>query len=461
MPVNPEPLMPHNLDAERATLSCILVDPSVLFRVRPILQPAHFFDDRHRLIYEAMCACDPAPADLLIVQDALDRTGRLAKAGGEAYLAALLGVMPVPVYAEHYAKLVADSATRRDLIGIAGQIAAQAYVEPADEALAGAHKLLLDVSASGHGGGLVPVSQIASELYDRVEAWANNPLEYGQTRGLATGIPSLDHLVGGLYPGWLVMVAARPGVGKSALCFEVARRVGRRGESVAVFSLEMPKLDVLARWASAESQVETRKLRRGVCPAKYLGTSNADFYITDDELGRYTVALSSLAAMDNVFIDDTASLSCAEIRARAMRLAQKRGGLDLVVVDHTTIIKSDAVGNESTAKIEGRKSDMLRALAKELACPVMLVQQLNRGAEGRTVKEPSLADLRDSGEHEQNAHVVLGLYRESYYKPNFLNDTDLEILALKNREGPSGMKVKVRYERNLSRFTEYEKGNSR
>jgi replicative DNA helicase len=321
----------------------------------------------------------------------------------------------------------------------------------------------MDIPTRANGGGLVGMNEAVGTLYDQVEAWAREPLDFGEVRGLATEIPSLDQLLGGLQPGWLVLICARPMIGKSALAFEIARRNAEKARRVAIFSLEMPRNDILLRWASCLSGVETRKVRRGPCPGKYRGTPSASAYLTEREFSAYIEAMGKISAYPSMWIDDTGALSALDIRARAIRLAHQAGGLDLVIVDHSGLMIGDGQNGEGVSKVEGRKSNAMRALAKEIGCPVILIQQLNRGVEARSDKRPDLASLRDSGEHEQNAHVVIGLYRESAYKqmlPGTTDDLSLEALTLKHREGPSGKRVTLRYERNLHRFGEFVKGAS-
>lgn len=448
---------PADTDAERAILGAVMIDGPAIEMVAGIIRPEAFYSEAHARIFQAMLNLNASgqPVDFVTLTQELDKTGHLDGVGGPAYITGLITATPTSVHAEYYAGIVAELSRRRRLIEIAGQMAVKAYRGDSSDVLQYAHRALTDIDAAGIGG-LVHVKTVAGELYDKVEKWSQNPLELGQVRGLATGIPHLDYSVGGLEPGWLVLVAGRPGMGKSALAFDIARRVASRNEYVAIFSLEMPKADVLARWASAISGVGTRNIRRGVCPAKYRGGPYAEQYVTDEQLSRYMDALSAVSEMQHVWIDDSRALSASDIRARSMRQARRFGGLDLIVVDHTGRMKATGASGENTAKVEGRKSRELSDLAGELQCPVVLVQQLNREVGSRQNKQPTLTDLRDSGEHEENAHVILGLHRDSYYMPT-LTSLDLDVLLLKHREGPAGSAVKLRYERHISRFSEYER----
>lgn len=452
-------LPPHSEEAEEAVLGAMLIDPDARHRVQPIVQPGDFHLAKHRAVYQAILDLDGTPPDVLAVHDQLERSGQLKLVGGLANLTRLINLTPTSLHAEHYAAIVADYAVRRKLIEVGTKIVQRAWTTNGDgDPLAFAHKAIMDVSTRTSGG-LVPVPQAVGELFDQVEHWTRNPLEFGQVRGLSTGIDDVDYLLEGMEPGDLLLMAGRPSMGKSALAFEIARRVGEAGHNVIIFSLEMTKAKILARWSSAISQVNSRKIKRGTCPTKYLGTDKACAYVSPDELSAYVSAMNDIHAMRSVAIDDTPALTCAEIRSRALAKAQRVGGVDLVVVDHSGLIRSDGGRNENTAKAEGRKSQVLKELAKELECPVILVQQLSRATEHRQNKRPSLGDLRDSGEHEQNADVVLGLYRDSYYKQGIMagtqKDLELEVLVLKHRDGATGVKRTLRYERYLSRFTEF------
>jgi len=449
-----EKLPPHSQENEAAVLGAILIDQEAIYRVQSIVQPEDFHLPQHRAIYQAILDLDGTPADFLAVMDQLDRNGQLDAVGGAAYLTKLMTHTPTSLHAEHYAGIVADYSIRRRLIEAGTQIVQHAWNTngDGDDPLAYAHKAIMEIR-SRTAGGLVPVPVAVGELFDQVEYWQRHPLQFGQVRGLSTGLQDLDDLLDGMEPGNLILMAGRPSMGKSALAFEVARRVGIAGHQVVIFALEMTRDQVLARWASAMSQVDSRKVKRG--------SGDGPGYATPDEMARYTKAMAELSTMQNAAIDDTPGLSCSEIRSRAMARAQRVVGLDLIIVDHSGLIKPEGNRNESAVKTEGRKSQVMKELSKELACPVILVQQLNRAVEARTERRPTLGDLRDSGEHEQNADVVLGLYRDSYYNRSVMagtqRDLELEVLVLKHRDGATSIKRTLRYERHLSRFTEFAK----
>jgi len=456
-------LPPHNPAHERAVLGSILIDPLAIHRVSNILTgPGDFHDQRWQWIYKAMLDLNSGGAAIneLTVFDVLERRKQAIKVSD---VTGLVADTPTSLHAEDSARIVADYAARRRLIEAAAEMTRAAYDTKSADPIPFAHKRLMELD-NGNGGGLVSVAAASSAFYDQVEAWAKEPLDFGQVRGLATHMNSLDHLLGGLDAGVLVMMAGRPSMGKSALALEIGRRVGMVGrKTVAIFELEMTRQSIMMRWASAISGVESRTVQRGVCPAKYEGQPAAAYYVNADEMGRYVDAMGQLSRHQNIFIDDTPALTASQIRARAIQKAHQHGGLDLVLVDHTTIM-GDESRYSNTAKSEGAKSEAMKNLAKELECPVLLVQQLSRATEARQNKRPTLADLRDSGEHEQNADIALGLYRESYYKdgliPGSKADLELEVIGLKSREGPTA-KIKIRYERNLHRFTEFTKEGRR
>lgn len=459
MTANHDPLPPHSAEAERGLLGSILIDPLALHKVTPILAGCtDFYDQRHQWIYKAMVDLTKGGVqpDTLAVWDVLERRKQDIQS---SYLTGLVSETPTSMHAEHYARIVADYGQRRRLIGAATAMTKAAYDVRHANPVALAHKQLMGLDRDT-GSGLVAVPAAIGDLYDQIEAWSQHPLGFGEVRGLATHIKSLDHLLGGMERGTLLMLAGRPSMGKSALALEVGRLVAMTGgATVAIFELEMTKQAILMRWGSAMSEVESRKVKRGVCPDKYRDKPAASYFVSDEEMARYMHAMAELSMCKNLLIDDTPALTAQQIRARCLHKAHELGRLDLVIVDHTTIMGDDSNYRGNTAKAEGAKSQQLKDLAKELDCPVLLVQQLSRATEGRSDRRPTLADLRDSGEHEQNADVVLGLYRESYYKNNVIPgseiDLDLEVLGLKSREGPTA-KIRLRYERHLHRFTEWK-----
>lgn len=454
---------PVNIDAEEAVLGAILINPDAIVQVAPALSgPGDFTSDRGA-IYKAMLDLHAAGRDLDAVTlfDLLEKRGHLQGNKGLARLTKLIEAVPSSLHAEDYAELVASYAVRRRIINAAGDVAKEAYNLKSADPVGYMQARVLEV-ATAQEKQTPPLRDIVGHYYDQVEQWANNPLEIGEVRGLDLGLPSVNQLVDGVDRG-LIMLAGRPSMGKSALAFELARRVAESGGRVVLFSLEMAAEAVVGRWASAISGVQTRKARRGVCPRHHRGKPAAQGYITSADLTAYMEALGTIDGYRHLYIDDASSLSASDIRARALQKANLWGGLELVVVDHTGYIKSDRMHGENSAQTEGRKSRILKQLGKgDLGCPVLQVQQLNRNVEQRDNKRPQLSDLRQTGEHEENADVVLAVYRESYYleregKPVPSHEQNrIELIGLKNREGPTGTRF-LYYDRTISRFGEEAK----
>ena len=452
-----EQLLPHNTEYERALIGILLVDGEMIHAVKPLVTAADFYDDNLAAMYQGAVALadNNVPIDVVSLSDLLARRTGKPDHKIMAQLTGYINATGNPTAATHYARQIARFAARRRNIQAAAEIARVNYdlnhTDPAGEAFR-----LLNEANERISGGARTSQEIASSLYDQIEAWASEPLEPGQVRGLAARLADVDILTQGMRAGDLILLAGRPSMGKSALAFEIGRRVAVQGKGVAVFSLEMTGEKVYQRWAAAVSGVDTKRVERGVCPDKFEGQPIAARYVTSAELTAYMKALSDISNLP-VIVDDQPALTADDIRARAMAYAQ-RHELALIIVDHSGLMKGSARKGENSSKVEGRKSQVMKELAKELACPVILVQQLNRAVEHRQNKRPSLSDLRDSGEHEQNADVVLAVYRDSYYNDypeGSQKDLELEILCLKHRDGEAGTSRKVRYERHLSRFTEW------
>lgn len=460
-----EQTLPASPEAERAVLGSILVDPATIITVAPLLAgPQDFFDQRHGWIYQAALGLHESgiAPDAMTIHDVLVKRGQDKEAGGLGYLAQLISETAIISHAEHYAGVVARYAIRRRIIQAAGEIAGEAYNLKSADPIGFLQRKALEV-AMGRNGHTPTVRAMLGEMFEQVEAWGSDPLPLGQVRGLDLGLPSVNQLVDGLDRG-LIILAGRPSMGKSSLAFELGRRVASAGKRVVLFTLEMAGDAVLHRWASGISGVETRKVKRGTCPDEYRGKQAAAGYVTPTDLGRYLKAMGEIDGYPFLHLDDAASLSAADIRLRALQQANLWGGVDLVIVDHTGYIASDERRGENSAQTEGRKSRILKQLGKsDLECTVLLVQQLNRNVEGRANKRPQLSDLRQTGEHEENADVVLGIYRDSYYlerEGKRVPDDKrhvLEVICLKNRDGPTGTKF-VYYDARISRFAELERG---
>lgn len=435
-----ERLPPQNLEAEEAVLGAVLIDPDAIIRLATILRPEDFYREKHGWIYEAVLALHERrePIDFLTVCDELNRQGRLDEVGGPAFITSLINAVPTSVHAEYYARIVERTATRRRLILAAGQIAVLAYQEAddVDEVVDHAEQILFGVSERRISRELMPIRQVLSEYYDRIEYLTRHQ---DAMLGVLTGFGDIDRLLGGMQKSDLIILAARPSVGKSALALSIAHNAAKRHKQrVAIFSLEMSAEQVVQRLISAETAIDSQRLRRG--------------RINDDEWGRFMKAYNDLAQAP-VYIDDTPSISALELRTKARRL-HAEFGLDLIVVDYLQLMRGDYRAENRVQEISNI-SRSLKGLAREMNVPVLALSQLSRGVESRTDKRPILSDLRESGALEQDADVVIFIYRDEMYNENTERKNIADILIAKHRNGPTGS-VALFFKKELAQFLDAE-----
>ena len=377
-----EQLPPQNIDAEMSVLGSLLIDPEAITKVASFLHPDDFYREAHRQIYEAMLSLYERrePADLVTVANELERRGQLTEIGGDAYLLKLVNQVPTSAHVEHYARIVEQTAVRRRLIKAAGEIAALAYREAEDvrETIDQAERLLFQVSQRQLGRDLVPIGKVLSDYFDEIEYLYQHQ---GQFTGLPTGFADLDKLLSGLQPSDLIVVAARPGVGKTSLVLSIAQYMAvEQKKCVALFSLEMSAQQVAQRLISAETGIDSQRLRVGKI-------RDHEF----EEIARAIGLLSDTA----LYIDDTPAISTMELRTKARRLATERQ-LDTVIVDYLQLMRS-GIRTENRVQEISYISRALKSLARELMVPVIAVSQLSRAVEARQDKRPILSDLRESG----------------------------------------------------------------
>ncbi len=416
--------LPHNLDAERSVLGAILLENHALNAAIEKLKSEDFFLDQHRRIFEKMIELGEAQhaIDLVTLTEELHRRGELDAAGGAAYLAQLVDGVPHIVNVDHYARIVKEKAILRNLIHAAHAIQQQALDadDEADAILDRAESLIFELAEARIHAGLVGVKDLVRDNYARLERIFS---EGRRVTGLATGYTQLDNQTAGLQPSELIILAARPSMGKTSLALNIAENValGKR-EHVAIFSLEMSKESLLLRLLSSEARVDAHKFRTG--------------HMGKDDWRRITESLGRLAEAP-LWIDDSASVTVTEMGAKARRLKRDKG-LALVVVDYMQLIAARGRfgnRNEEVSSI----SRALKGLAKELKVPVLVLSQLTRAPE-RDERRPQLADLRESGAIEQDADVVLFIHRPNFYKAD-MSDEDrakTELLVAKQRNGPTG-----------------------
>jgi replicative DNA helicase len=435
-----ERLPPQNVEAEEAVLGAILIDPDAIIRVATFLRPEDFYREKNGWIYDTALALHDKrePIDFLTVCDELERRGQLDQVGGAAFITTLINAVPTSIHAEHYARIVERTATRRRLIDAAGQIAALAYQEAEDvgEVVDRAEQVLFGVSERRISRELVPIKQILSEYYDRIEYLTRHR---GELIGIPTGFTDMDRLLGGMQRSDLIILAARPSVGKTSLALTIAHHAVKRfRQRVALFSLEMANEQVVQRLISAETGINAQRLRRGE--------------IEEDEWRRFMKATGDLS--DTYFyIDDTPGISALELRTKARRLHAELG-IDLIVIDYLQLMRGDYRAENRVQEISSI-SRALKALARELNVPVLALSQLSRGVESRADKKPILSDLRESGALEQDADVVIFIYREDMYNENTERKNLADIMVAKHRNGPTGTVV-LYFRKELAQFLEAE-----
>ena len=432
-----ERTLPHNVDAEKSVLGAILVNNENYYRVIETLHPEDFYLDAHRVIFRQMIELmeQSKVIDLITIQDDLVRASRLESAGGITYLAGLLDGIPHLVNIEHYIQIIRERATLRQLINSANKIMAECFdqADPADEILDRAEQALFNLSEKRIRTGFISVKEMelpATKLLEKLYT------EREMITGVATGFRDLDRLTSGLQPSDLVILAARPSMGKTALVLNIAQQVAlHKGKPVGMFSLEMSKEQLLMRMLCAEARVDAHKVRTG-----YLGKD--DFRKLIDTLGVTTQA--------PLYIDDSSTLTVMEMRAKCRRLKAEHG-LSLIIVDYMQLMSGYGRVENRNQEISGI-SRGLKALAKELSVPVIALSQLSRAPEQRQGDhKPQLSDLRESGSIEQDADLVMFIYREEVYKPSEENAGLAELIIAKQRNGPTGI-VKLAFLREFTRF---------
>ena len=442
-----ERTLPHNLDAERSVLGAILLHNDAFNLAAEIIDSKDFYRDAHRRIFDKMVRLSERndAIDLVTLNEELGRSGDLEEVGGPAYIAALVDGVPRSTNVEHYAKIIKEKATLRHLIFSANKILGSAYdaEDEADVILDQAEHAIFAIADSKIRDGFVSMRDLAQASFETLEKLASN-------RELITGVPSgfvdLDEMTSGFQPGDLVIVAARPSVGKTALTLNIAQNVAtvvRRKDgvprTVGVFSLEMSKEQLFFRMLTCEARIDAHRLKTG--------------FLGENDWGRLSQALGTLSE-SKIFIDDTAAIGVLEMRAKCRRLAAEHG-LDLVIVDYIQLMQGRGRFESRTLEVAAI-SRALKGLAKELRVPIIILSQLSRAPEARSDHKPMLSDLRESGALEQDADVVILLFRPDQYpdcKPEEQGLIELNIA--KQRNGPTGA-VTLTFLKQFTRFENYK-----
>jgi replicative DNA helicase len=422
---------PHSIEAEQSVLGGLLLDNSAWDRAGDLLTDSDFYRYEHRVIYGAIGALINAtkPADVITVFEQLQSLGKAEDCGGLVYLNALAQSVPSAANMRRYAEIVRERAVLRKLVAASDEIATAAFnpqgravSEILDEAEGKIFRIGEEGSRSKQG--FLSMDQLVVELIDRVNELAENGAE--DVTGVRTGFYELDHMTAGLQKGDLVILAARPSMGKTALALNIAENVAVNEElPVIVFSMEMGAAQLALRMVGSLGRINQQNLRTGK--------------LGDDEWGRLSEAVERLGKV-SLFIDESPGLTPTEVRSRARRLARQFGGtLGLVVIDYLQLMSgSTDSSDENRATVLGEISRGLKGLAKELQCPVVALSQLNRSVETRTDKRPMMSDLRESGALEQDADVIMFIYRDDYYNKDSKEPGVAELIISKQRNGPTG-----------------------
>jgi len=451
-------LLPQSLDAEKSCLSSILIDQDAIHRLRPILKAEMFHWEPHQWIWNAMVDLSDQgiPPDLLTVMDALEQRGKLKGIGGTSYLTSLTTLEATSLHAEHYAGIVEREYIKRRAIAFGTSITQWAYkAEDAHDLMAQINRGLLDLEILQDRDGPVPVSRVVSELYDDLQQWQNDPLPAGQVRGLSTGIQEWDNMMGGMERGEsLVIICARSRTGKTAIALTSAYRLARMGKRVLFFALEMKAKTLLARIASADSQISFKKIKRG-------SKEDSDWYATPEEFSNFTGSVLKIANANNLYIDESQDLTVSQVRARAMTLAHRLGGLDLIVVDTGNLVRSEPDSGKNFAQVESDKVRGLRNLIKELDCVgyvtwQLLTKRIDSRPAANMGRAPTLADLRDTGGVEEHASDIIGCYRDELDNENSQDKNIMRLFALKRRNDIDSTMQTLGFDPQYQRFYSVE-----
>jgi replicative DNA helicase len=432
-------LPPHNLEAEQSVLGSLLIDRDAIIKVASLIKPDDFFHGANGTIYSAILDLynRREPTDFLTLSDELARKERLDQVGGIAYLSSLLNAVPTAVHVEYYGKIVERTSTLRRLIDAGAQIVGIGYRDGIDtaEALDLAQRAVLDITQGRANRDFQSIAEVLEQFFDRIDYLQQHR---GESVGVPTGFTDLDQLTGGLQKSDLIIIGARPSVGKTAFALGLAYGAAvTHGRTVGLFALEMSAEQLVQRLLSTETGVDAHRLRLG--------------QIDDNEWDRVSRAFGRLAEA-KVFIDDSAALNVMEVRTKARRL-QAEHGLDLLVIDYLQLLS--ARRSENRVQEISEISRGLKGLARELNIPVVALSQLSRGIETRADHRPMLSDLRESGSIEQDADIVMFLYRDEVYDPNSERKGIAEIIVAKHRNGPVG-NVNLRFFTQTGRFADLE-----
>lgn len=429
-------IQPHSREAEEAVIGSVLINPEAYYDVAEFLTAEDFYIHRLGWVWKAFTRLHEqrSPIDVLTVTEDLDNQGQLAELGGPAYITALINNVPTSIHAEAYGRIIEQTAVRRRLLQAANTIAKTAYQEnlSIEAAIDESEKAVFGVSENRLASDLQPIKQVLSDYYDRVDKLARRDEEIF---GVPTGFIDLDRLLGGLQASDLLIIAGRPAQGKTSFLMSVAKNAAQTFKKhVAIFSMEMSNEQLVQRLISQETGINSQRMRTGK--------------LEDEEWNLFAQAVEVLGDT-HIFLDDTPAITPTQMRAKCRRLHMEFG-LDLIVVDYLQLMQGDT-RNENRVQEVSYISRNLKVLARELNVPVLAAAQLSRAVEQRADKRPVLSDLRESGSLEQDADIVMFIYRPEFYEEDSLKKNIAEIMVSKHRNGPTGS-IELVFRDNLAKF---------
>ncbi|MCM3747927.1 replicative DNA helicase [Paenibacillus pasadenensis] len=433
---------PNNLDAEQAVLGAVLLQAEALITAMEKVRPEDFYLASHQLIFEAMIELgeNNQPIDLVTLTAYLSDRSQLDEAGGVSYLAKLASVVPTAANVEYYAQIVEEKSMLRRLIRTATTIVSDGYGSADDVGLmlSEAEQRIMEIANRRSSSGFISIRDVLMEVFERVEFLYTNK---GGSTGIPSGFVDLDKMTSGFQRSDLIIVAARPSVGKTAFALNIAQNVGVRArETVAIFSLEMSAAQLVQRMVCAESNVDAGRMRTG--------------FLEGDDWEKLTMAIGALSEAE-IYIDDTPGITVTDIRAKCRRLKKERN-LGMILIDYLQLIQGRGKAGENRQQEVSEISRTLKQIARELEVPVIALSQLSRGVEQRQDKRPMMSDLRESGSIEQDADIVAFLYRDDYYDKETEKKNIIEIIIAKQRNGPVGT-VELAFLKNFNKFVSLDR----
>ena len=414
---------PHSVESEQSILGSILLDKDAIITVSETIRPSDFYKEAHKIIYESMLKLSNKnePIDLITLTEELKKQGHLDNVGGISYITSLSTIVPTTSNVKYYADIVKEKSVLRQLIKASNDIINLGYENSTkvEEVLEKAEKRIFDISQEKASDDFKSINEVLVDAYDMIEKLYTNKSD---VTGITTGFKDLNKKINGLQRTDLILIAARPAMGKTAFSLNLVQNAALKGDaSVAVFSLEMSKDQLVQRMLSSQSHVELKKIKTGT--------------LDENDWPRIIDAMAVLSNV-NIYIDDTPGIKISELRSKCRKLKIEKG-LDLILIDYLQLMEGEGY-NESRQQEIAKISRSLKIIAKELNCPVVALSQLSRAPEQRADHRPMLSDLRESGSIEQDADIVMFLYRDEYYHPDSESKNIGEVIIAKNRHGETG-----------------------